>query len=215
MPKYRCIIFDFDGTLANTEESIIKAFQKTLRELNLPPVEDSKIKKLIGLSLKTTFEKTTKLKDESLEEAIKLYRKNYDEIAPKTVKLFPEVKETLKELRQKGIKIALVSSKGEKALKKLLANLEINHFFSLIIGEEKMKKEKPAPNIINAILKKQNIESKAALIVGDTIYDVQMGKNANCRTCAVSYGYGNLDEVKKQLPDHIIKNFSELLKIVF
>ncbi len=148
------VVLDFDGTLADTKKSTIEAFQKTFRQLNLPPLNEKLFEKFIGLPLESIFKNTTQLKGESLKKAIKLYRKNYDKISQKSVRLFPEVKETLEKLKQQRVKIVLVSNKGEGALKKLLSYLEIDHYFSLIIGEEKMKEKKPSPFVIKEILKK-------------------------------------------------------------
>jgi phosphoglycolate phosphatase len=154
------------------------------------------------------------LEDKELENAMKEYRQRYDKISFETVKLFPKVEETLKALYGKGIKLGVASSKGRDSLRLLLEHLKIGSVISFIGGEQDVMNKKPSPDIVNLVIKELRSDSSKSLVVGDTIYDIQMGKGASCATCAVTYGNNTIEELTKETPDYIISNFSDLLTII-
>ena len=212
--QFELIILDFDGTIAESKLSILTTIKETLLDLGLSSIGDNKLKELIGLSLKKTFEKITGLKGIIIEEAIKKFRIKYPEIAYKTVYLFPNVEETLKKLYENGIKLAIASNKERNILTELFKKLNNVHFFSFIAGEQDAENKKPAPDVVNLILKKFNVSNEKTLVVGDTEYDIEMGKRANCFTCAVTYGYNSIEKIKPFSPDFIIDEFPQLLDII-
>ncbi|MBI5181934.1 MAG: HAD family hydrolase, partial [Nitrospirae bacterium] len=169
------IIFDFDGTIADTKKSILVAIKETLEHFSLPLVEDGQIENLIGLPINATFEKAACLSDEMLNKAVKEYRKRYNEIALKTVKLFPGVADTLETLNQRNVNLAVASNKGKDALKALLSHLGIDKLFSFVAGEQDVINKKPAPDMAELIIKELNISYLNTMIVGDTTFDIEMG----------------------------------------
>jgi phosphoglycolate phosphatase len=212
--NFETLILDFDGTLADTRYSIIVTIQETLKYFNIPLANEDEIKKRIGLPLKNTFHDIAGLEGKELEDAMKEYRMRYDKISFETVELFPKVEDTLKALYDKGIKLGVASSKGRDSLRLLLEHLKIGSFVSFIGGEQDVMNKKPSPDIINLAIKKLRSDSSKALVVGDTIYDIQMGKRASCATCAVTYGNNTIEQLAKETPDYIISNFSDLLSII-
>ncbi len=212
--RYETIILDFDGTIVDTRKSIIETVRETLKCLGHSLKDETEVGKMIGLPLSTTFEKVAGIKGGELDLAIKEYRVKYPDIALDLIELFPTVKETLKVIHNNGFKLAIASNRGKEILNNLLEKFEIKHFFWCIIGEQDVENKKPAPDAVNLILKKLKKSSKDALIVGDTIYDIEMGKRAFCKTCAVTYGNGTFEELKAASPDFLIKNFSRLLNII-
>lgn len=210
----KTIILDFDGTIADTQNSIIQTIQATLDELGFERANELDIKKLIGLPLKDTFLHAAHITDEVLlERAIKLYREKYNSISLNTVELFPNVKKVLQELHNKQTIITVASSKGKNALNSLLKKLDIAQYITLVFGEEDVENKKPAPDMANLILKKTESLPHETLVVGDTIYDVAMGQGANCVTCGVTYGNNSAIELQKQKADYVIDNFADILKI--
>lgn len=207
------MIFDFDGTLADTRKSIIKTMQKTLNYFKIYSTPDEKIIKLIGIPLKETFESITDLKGEDLYSAMAKYRSYYSKISFETVTLFPKVKDTLEALKKNNIKLGVASSRGKKSLLMLLKHLEISSLFSFIGAEDDVINKKPAPDTVNLGMEKLQSSSSSTLVIGDTIYDVQMGQGAGCRTCAVTYGNNTVEELNEYKPDYMISDFSELLNI--
>ena len=212
--KYKIVIFDFDGTLADTQDSILQTVKLTAKILNINNIYESEIKKLIGLPLKTTLKKILNLNDNTISEAIEIYRKHYNEIAENKVTLFKNVKETLSEIYKRKIKMAVASSKGKKSLINILNKHKIFDYFSFVAGEEDIKNKKPAPDIINLILKNLNYKPTECLFIGDTVYDIKTGQNAGIDTCSVSYGNNTKIELEKMNPNFIIDNFKQILNFI-
>lgn len=212
----KIIILDFDGTIADTRSSIIKTVQMTLQELHLPLANEKRIKELIGLPLKDTFEKAAYINDcEIFKTAITKYREIYNEISLNTVQLFPNVKNTMNQLYTSGYKVAVASSKGCDSLITLLEKFGIMPYISIALGEQDVKHKKPAPDVVLRILEMLKSLPRETLVVGDTIYDIQMGQNAGCRTCGVTYGNHTKYQLLHQGADYVIDDFSEIKSIQF
>ncbi|NMH89362.1 HAD family hydrolase [Flavivirga algicola] len=211
--KYRTLILDFDGTLADTKESIIQTMGFVANRLNIKDFDENLIESLIGLPLKTTFEKAFLLDDTLIQEAILIYRKYYNEIAIDTISLFENVKDTLFDFHQKGMNLTVASSKGKTALIKILKKQNIYDLFSFVGGEEDAKNKKPSPDIVNLIIDKHNYQPNECLVVGDTIFDIEMGQRANVDTCGVTYGNNTREKLEQQKPNYIINSFKNLTEI--
>ena len=113
----QAIILDFDGTLADTQPLILSSLQRTIRELHLPPRTDEQCKSIIGLPLKECFTTLLGVDDTLAERCADVYRRVFDEDNhPGTVTLFPHVLETLKTLHDRGLLLAICSSRGRPTL---------------------------------------------------------------------------------------------------
>lgn len=212
--KYKTLILDFDGTIADTQKSIIQSMFFVADKLNIKNIDEEQIKNLIGLPLKTTLKEAFLLDKKSIDEATIIYRKHYNEIAIDTIALFKNVKDTLLYFNQKDVHLTVASSKGRKALIKILKKQNIHQLFSFIGGEESVANKKPSPEIVHLILKKLNYNPNECLVVGDTVYDIEMGQRANVDTCAVTYGNNTKATLLKQKPNYIIDDFKNLKEIV-
>jgi len=211
---YKTVILDFDGTIANTQKSIVQTMQFVASSLNITSIDEALIKKLIGLPLKTTFEKALLLDEKSMEQATTMYRKHYNEIAIDTIDLFDGVEATLRQLYKKGIHLHVASSKGRESLVRILKKQKIYALFSFVGGEEDVKNKKPAPEIVNLIRAKFGYQTTECLMVGDTVFDIEMGQRAQVDTCGVTYGNGTREALEKQKPTYLIDSFKSLLEIV-
>ncbi|MDR0232676.1 MAG: HAD family hydrolase [Dysgonamonadaceae bacterium] len=210
----KTIILDFDGTIADTRNSIIQTLQNVAEKLGLPNANESDIKNLIGLPLRDTFIQAYHISNENdLQNAIKLYRTIYNEFCLNTVELYPNVKSTLETLFSKNIILTVASSKGKDVLSVLLKRLEIIEYITLVLGEQDVTNKKPAPDMVLRILEETKTLPKDALVVGDTIYDIEMGQRAECVTCGVTYGNHNETQLKEQGADFIINDFIKLIDL--
>lgn len=211
----KTIIFDFDGTLADTRQSIIQTLQATLKELHLSEAEEEQIKNLIGLPLRDTFVQAGHIQDpDLLEKAIGIYREKYPAISLHSVCLFPHVKDTLKDLHRQGLTIAVASSKGKDALSQLLQSLDIRQYITMTCGEQDVKNKKPAPDMVLKVLSETQTEPQDTLVVGDTTYDVAMGQNAGCHTCGVAYGNHTREQLEQQGAGYVIDDFRGIFDII-
>lgn len=208
--KYRTLILDFDGTLADTRESILQSMRFVADRYDIENVDKKLIEGLIGLPLKTTFEKALSLDESLIQEATLIYRRHYSEIAIDTISLFDNVDTTLRHLHQKRVNLTIASSKGKEALNKILKRQNIDTLFSFVGGEEDAKNKKPSPDIVNLIMNRNHYPPDECLVVGDTIFDIEMGQRAGVDTCGVTYGNNSREELARQGPTYIIDDFKSL-----
>ena len=187
------VILDFDGTIADTKSLIVSTMQQTLSVLGLPARSDEACASMIGLPLRQTFTDLIPMDDETADLCDKTYRELFmQNNKPGIVKLFPHVRETIAELYAMGIIITVASSRGRDTL----------------VSEQ----AKPAPDMVYVIMEHSEAEKEDVLMVGDTVFDIDMGKNAGVKTCGVTYGNGKIDELSHA--DYIINDFAQLLDIV-
>jgi phosphoglycolate phosphatase len=211
----KTLVLDFDGTIADTRNSIVRTIQFTAKELGLPEAKESEIIRLIGLPLKNTLIQAMHISNEKLlDEAIALYRAKYNEISIDTVELFPNVKDTLEIIYNQGITITIASNKGRNGLTSSLKKLGIIQYFSVVLGEQDVQNKKPAPDMVLRILEETKSTPKETLVVGDTTYDILMGQQANCITCGVTYGNHTENQLKAQGADYIIDDFKTIIEII-
>lgn len=212
--NFDALVLDFDGTIADTNESIVLTMRDTLKYFGNEDISDENITRLIGLPLYQMFKSIDGFKEENVDKAVNEYKLRYKNICKNTVTLFDGVKSTLEYLYKKGVKLTIATSRGRDTLVLFLKELGIEEFFTFIACCEDVEKHKPAPDVVNLVLENINVSKERALVVGDTIYDVGMGNNAGCHSCAVTYGNNTLEELKSSNPTYIINKFEELIKIV-
>jgi len=140
--KYKTLILDFDGTLADTKGSIIQSMKFVANSFNIKNVDEKLIESLIGLPLRTTFEKVFLLDEKLIQEATLIYRKHYNEIVIDTISLFDGVKDTLLDFHSKGINLTVASSKGKDALIKILKKTEHLRYFFICRRCRRCEKQK-------------------------------------------------------------------------
>ncbi len=126
------------------------------------------------------------------------------------IELFNDVKESLIMFKKEGYILTIATNREKKTLDKLLKYLDIDYLFDIVITEDDVVNKKPHPDMANIILNKTKINNDEALVIGDTSFDILMGKNSNCKTCLISRDQKIDDELLLLKPDIIINNFSEL-----
>lgn len=211
----RTIILDFDGTIADTRMAIFATVQSTLKHLSLPVPDEQSVRQVIGLPLRDTFTKAANITDEGLiQECVTFYRSRFNEICKDYIQLYPGVKETLKALKKEGMQITIASSRGKESLLTLLNALGIAEDVDLIIGEQDVVQTKPAPDMVDLILHETDTPKEEALVVGDTIFDIMMGKNAGVKTCGVTYGNHTREKLLTSNPDYLVDDFSQLATLL-
>ena len=207
------IIFDFDGTLADTNRGIIGTFQATMDKMGLPRVDEEKIKSTIGLPLKQNFTVAAGMSDEEADKAVEIYRELFNGIAIPLTQLFPGVEEVLKTLSERKVPMAIASSRSTKSLRELCSVLGVTKYISedFIFGVETVARPKPAPDLVYVILGKLGAKPEETLVIGDATYDIEMGKAAGCHTCAVSYGNQSARQLTTAMPDYILDDLRNLI----
>ena len=211
----RLVILDFDGTLADTQPLIISSLQRTIAEMRLPSRTYDECKTIIGLPLKECFTTLLHIDDATAERCADLYRRVFDEDNhPGTVILFPRVLETLTQLHNRGIMLAICSSRGRPTLDGFVRSFHLEEHVSMVVSANDVQRHKPHPEPVQLILQRLNIPAGEALVVGDASYDILMGRNAGCLTCGVTYGNQSAADLRAAGAHYLIDDFSTLLDIV-
>jgi phosphoglycolate phosphatase len=211
---YRLVVFDFDGTLADTEAGIRCALELVARDFGFSGLDWPAVKRGIGLPLQHTLETALGLDAERAAEAVPLYRRYYDEVAFAEVRLFPGVKETLELLQSRDVLLAIASSKGKAALLAMMRHLGILGYFSFVAGEQDVAQKKPAPDMVNLVLDTLGVAPGECMVVGDTVYDIEMGQRAAADTCAVTWGNNTADELCLLGPTFVVDSFAQIVSLL-
>lgn len=211
MENIRIMILDFDGTLGDTAGVIVKTMQATIKELGLPSRSDEQCAAMIGLRLIEIPPVLFPECELDGEYYASTYRRLFHDFnTDGAVELYPDVLETLVELKKRGIILTIASSRSKASLTEYVRTLGLEGVISFVLGADDVKDGKPAPEAVNRTLEKFGFRPEEALVVGDTTFDIQMGKAAGTRTCGVTYGNGSKESLADA--DRIIDDFRELLR---
>lgn len=211
----KIIIFDFDGTIADTRPIILKSFHGTFDAMNLPQHSDEEIAATIGLPLVKAFPILSPMCEEKAEQCTAVYRKIFEKINQKTeVLMFPHVSDTLKNLHDQGSICTIATSRGEDSVKDFIKAFGLSDIITYVIAAENVKQAKPNPEPVNKTLTHFNIKPEDAAVVGDTHFDILMGNNAGCLTIGVSYGYGSRESLIKAGAGAIIDDMEDLTELL-
>ena len=211
MENIRIMILDFDGTLGDTAGVIVKTMQATIKELGLPSRSDEQCAAMIGLRLIEIPPVLFPECELDGEYYASTYRRLFHDFNTEgAVELYPDVLETLIELKKRGIILTIASSRSKASLTEYVSALGLESVISFVLGADDVKDGKPAPEAVNRTLEKFGFLPEEALVVGDTTFDIQMGKAAGTWTCGVTYGNGSKESLADA--DRIIDDFRELLR---
>lgn len=207
------IIFDFDGTIGDSQALIVKTLQDTMRKRGLEVKSDVECAATIGLRLDEAFVQLFEMSAEEGMACAETYRVIFEENKQHLiVQPFPHVLETIHTLHCQGYQLAIASSRGSDSLFGYVKQMGIEDCISSIIAGDLVEHVKPAPDMVFKALEEMNGTVEEALVVGDMTYDVDMAHNAGAKACAVTYGNATREELKNA--EYIIDDFAELLDIL-
>ncbi len=208
----KLLIFDLDGTLADTSKDITDAVNYAVKPFGVKPLSVSEIKAMVGSGITKLIESLIPEERDfsAKEEAVKRFLEYYSIHLLDYTKPYPQAKETLSKLG--AYKKAVISNKREVLSKKVLEGLGLLEFFDIVLGSDSVSERKPSPVPIFELLKRFSVSKDEAVIIGDSNYDIEAGKAAGIKTIAVTYGYRDREVLKGA--DFIIDNFGEILRIL-
>jgi len=212
----KLIIFDFDGTLADTTADTIAVYQQTINALGADPRSDAACQATIGIPLKEGFRQLYPDYSESeLDNCVTTYRRIYnadiDNLLPR---LYPGVMESLEKLHSLGIKMSVASSRSRHSLVAFCEKTGLANYMSLIVGAEDVAHAKPNPEPVLRTLQQLDQAACETVVAGDMPVDIAMGSGAGCVTVGVTYGNSSREHLENAGATHIINAFPQLLDIV-
>ncbi|MGD0072481.1 MAG: HAD family phosphatase [Candidatus Bathyarchaeia archaeon] len=208
---FEAVIFDWDGTLADTRQVIVIAFQKALSEINCK-VSDGYIERRIGIGAADTFRdllRSAKMQfDEKLIQHL-IERKSQLEIElTNQVKLFPGAKELLEALHGK-VKMGLASMNNRSVIIHLLKANDLEKYFDAVLTAESISHSKPDPEIFLKAASKLKTSPEKCVVIEDSIFGVKAAKSANMSCIAVLTGVYSKQELEREKPDLIVKTLKD------
>lgn len=212
------VVFDLDGTLVDTPRAIVETFTAAFAAMDLAAPDPSAVRATIGLPLEQAFSKLMgiSLDDDRVAEGVRQYQRLFREIIlPRAGELlFPGVDEGLRSLREKGLVLAVATSKFHASADALLTAAGLRDLFAVVIGADQVSRPKPDPESGHAVMEKLQVSAEQAVMVGDTTHDLLMAKAAGMRSIAVTYGIHSLEELNSAGPTWLADSFADVLTCV-
>jgi phosphoglycolate phosphatase len=203
------IVFDLDGTLADTLPDLTAAANFACRRMGLPEHSPAAIRGMIGGGERKLIERMVgPAHQDRVEECLQLYLDHYTRHNGELTRLYPGVPETLALVS--GKKLAVLSNKLQRLTRQALEAMDIARFFAAIRGGGAGLPLKPEPAALLSVAADLGVGPARSLMVGDKIADIRAGQKAGAFTAAVTYGYGDLDALTAASPDFLLARFSQL-----
>ena len=211
MRKLQAVIFDFDYTLADSSQGAIECINFALTEMGLDCVPGEAACRTIGLSLSETFLTLAEHHDaRRCDEFHRLFVQRAEEVMAKLTVLYESVPATIAALRERGLRLGIVSTKYRRRINEVLEREALMHGFHCVIGGEDVAQHKPHPQGLLEAMTKLECEPESTLYVGDSVVDAELAKRAGVPLLVVLSGVTPRGDFDNYEPLGILENVSEL-----
>ena len=215
---YKACIFDLDGTLTDTLESLTYSVNATLRELGLEQITDEQCKAFVGSGARKLIERSLKAAGDSellrVEEAMEVYGRVFKKNCTYHVKPYEGIVEMLATLKEQGVQLAVLSNKPHVQTQDVIATFFEKDTFVSVQGQQEGIPRKPDPTAIFMIAKELNVSTEECLYIGDSDVDMKTGLAAGVTTIGVSWGFRSKDVLKECNATYIVDKAEEIISIV-
>ena len=192
----KAILFDLDGTLIDSSEGITKSTQYALAHYGIIENDLSKFYKFIGPPLVASFKKYYDFPEEQAVEAVAVYRERYNKIGLFECSLYPGVRECIEKLKAQGYLIGMASSKPEVSCRRILEHFGILELFDDVVGATFDGRIDTKEEVLNEVMRRwSDVPKDEMCLIGDTMFDVEGANQVGIRTVAVTFGFGNVQEM--------------------
>lgn len=209
----KTIIFDFDGTLVNTNDVIVDAWQHTYRHYIGKEMPREYIEKSFGEPLLITMAR--EFPEVPPEESASIYRQRQSDMADEMVKLFPGIVDMLDALKAAGIKMGVVTSRTRETTLFYMNKFSIAHYFDGLVSCDDTSIHKPNPEPLLLGLEKLGAKAEESIMVGDSTFDVKCANNAGVKAVLVGWrAKGGAEKLKECHIDFEMAEPMDILKII-
>jgi len=214
------ILIDLDGTLIDTVPDLAYAIDGMMSQLDLPQRGEEKVRRWVGNGIERLVKRALLDSDEGepddklFQSALHLFKVVYAECNGRHSTLFPGVREGLDWLKSQNAVLACITNKAEQFTTPLLKAFKIDQDFKLVISGDSLPKKKPDPLPLLHAAEFFKVEPHKALMLGDSINDVQAARAAGFQIICVSYGYNHGEDIRKANPDAVIDSFAQLSSVI-
>lgn len=212
----KLVVFDMDGTLIDSQEFIIAAMQRGFEAAGHAPPADAAILAIVGLSLPEAVRKLSPdLEEAEVHRIADLYKHSFVQLRAErggegAARMYEGARSALDQLHGKPeVLLGVATGKARRGLDHALDTHDLGKYF-LTAQTADDHPSKPHPSMLHKAIRDTGAEAAHAVMIGDTTYDIEMGRAAGYRTIGVSWGYHASDSLRDSGADHIITHFDQL-----
>jgi len=212
------VMFDLDGTLLDSVPDLAAAVDSMLAQLGRPPADIEQVRQWVGNGALVLVQRAlagkfdySSISAAAAEPALQLFLQAYAQESTRS-QLYPGVLDTLTALKNKDIKLAIITNKPEQFLPDLWRSHGLTGLFDWVVGGDTLAKQKPDPMGLLWVMQQAGVTAEQSLFVGDSKNDIQAAKAAQVRCVALSYGYNHGQPIELEQPDLVIDNLNQLLQ---
>lgn len=213
MRPFQDLFFDLDGTLTDPAQGITAACTYALQKLGYPLLSYEELCTFIGPPLKGCFESHCGMSPEQADHAVETYREYYRDRGLFENQEIPGVRQALAELRGRGYRLCVATSKPEVFAVRILEKFELASFFEVIAGSDLAGARVEKAAVIEDLIARTGADRTRSLMIGDTKYDILGARQAGIAGAGVAFGYGTRAELREagalwiaETPEEILKN---------
>ncbi len=215
MNKYKLAVFDMDGTILDTLEDLKDSLNHCLCLHGFSERTLDEVRHFVGNGIRRTIEQAVPegTSTETIDEIFKEFGSWYIDHCNEKTRPYDGIVDTIRILREKGVLTAVVSNKGDAAVKEL-SKLYYDGLFDVQVGERPGIKRKPWPDSVNEVLKTLDIRKEDAVYIGDSEVDLKTAENAGLPCISVLWGFRDLEMLKRHGGTTFIDKPIELIKLI-
>ena len=211
----KMVIFDLDGTLLDTLDDLCNSVNYSLRTNNFPERSLAEVRTFVGNGIRLLIERSVPegTSKELIDKTFECFKTYYAVHCNDKTKTYPGVMDMLKELKENGYKIAVLSNKAQYAVTKL-CDIYFNNLLDDAVGARENVAKKPSPDALYICAENNNINLNNVIYVGDSDVDVATANNAGVKGIAVTWGFRSRELLIKCGAENLADNTDELLQIL-
>lgn len=213
--RFDAILFDLDGTLADSIGDLAASINHVRGKMGRPPLAVPVVQSYVGDGVRQLMQRALQTEDQkTIDEALAIHKPYYEAHCLDQTVLYPGIRPMLKGLAARRIPLGVVSNKIAAPSETILKGLRIRQFFMAVVGGDTTPHRKPDPRPLQAAVKQMKLRLTRILVVGDSPNDILSAQRAGYTSCAVTWGFGTEAVIVAAHPNHLIRKPEELLSIM-
>lgn len=210
-PRWPTVVFDLDGTLADTVDLIVQSYQHALRSVRGTEEDPDVIRSWIGRTLRDVFTEYDPEHAAALTSAYLLWNEAHTD---RLIRPYPGVRELLVDLAEAGLRVGVATSKRRGSARRAMDALSLTEHVQLLVGLEDTSVHKPDPAPVRLAVERLGGDPGKSVYVGDAVVDVLAGQAAGTATIAVAWGAGMVEALRLARPDELADDAGQLRRLL-
>ena len=211
----KAVLFDLDGTLVDSVRDLAESVNLTREHYGLNRLPDATVTAFIGNGVYNLLGKSLETGDQTkIQEAYEIFQGHYRIHCVDHTKPFPGAFDLLNTLKEKNVRMGVVSNKPQEFTDLVLKQLNLAPYFGVAFGPESTTHRKPHPEPLLTALRQLNVPPQEAIMIGDSIVDIQAAQAVPLRVAVLTHGYNSREALSTAKPDWIVDSLSDLIEIL-